>query len=372
MQRIGKVAICITLLAAFAWPATANASHGRTYGGEPTNHILLPWFEVGPLDGDLDPIGAIKDTNIVITNLWSLGGLVFHYELHIDIWDIFSNHVCNTIVPITALDQYVTNVSGLLRAFCRTGADLLAGPDGVWRGYATFELFVRDDILGFPPGPLDADIGAPPGLLGYVYQVKLQDGRAGGFNAPGYKNHQIRPIPVSPVNIDGFGPEFHLPFVDSLFFRFQWLFDGVDVDATTKIVIWSASHYYPLGPGPADLTALPDSCVCLDWPNFDICDEEEICNSGNEPLCAEVNIFPVENIVGVAPELWHGDGGWFSLQNFNPFLCPGFDGNFEPVRSDDVFVLGYAQNQATTPDESLNWEVIFPAHRGITPLFDLF
>jgi hypothetical protein len=350
MQRIGKVAICIALLAAFAWPAPATASHtvGRVYGGVPSNHILLPWFEVGPLDGAGNPVGVIEDTNVVITNLWPLDGILFDWLMHVTIYDVHSIEVCDRFVPITHFDQYVTNISGIIQDFCHSDLDrqALAGPDDVWRGYAQFELWAIDSLVGGLALPIDQSLGFHNSLVGYIYQVKLEEGRAGGFDAPGYWNAGRPWMPL------GQGQR--------LFFRFQHLFNKVDADASTQIVLWSESNFWcsdpPGFPFEDECVFLPDSCACLTGGRYEYCDEEEICTSDTvPPLCNEVNFLEADDFIGVSSADWHGDGGWFWWAN----QCP-----------DKPSVLGYAQNQATTPDMSLNWEVIFPAQRGFTPFFD--
>lgn len=345
MQRTIRAAAAALLLALGVWSTSAQAQPLNIYGGELTTHILIPWFEAGPIGAPAtNTLFAITNTNRDATATINVNGQFVSIDLigvHVRLWDVDSVEACDVCLPITREDIYVDDIAGFVATHCNApSAIALLDPDGdgLLKGYATVETtFIG---LGNSCGaPIDQNVNL---VFGQIYHVQLADGQTDGIAAPGF----FRPVDVGGLRA------FPLEDGESLWVRFLTGLGNPIPDPAavfTRLIVWSATSGACDGGGGN----VPDS-RCLDGggaagggANIRLCDDEEDCISlPKPPLNREVNYFLVDNTL---PVTFDTPSGWFELVS-------------DPNDGPRLHVLAYSFQETTA-----NSSVIFPVPRDFGP-----
>jgi len=347
MRKFLRAAAAL-LLSLGVWSTAVQAQPLNIYGGELTTHILVPWFEAGPLGApSINTLWGITNANRDASATIIVNGQVVAIDfigVHVRLWDVNSVEACDVCLPITREDIYVDDIASFVATYCNSPATVgLLDPDGdgLLKGYATVEstlIGTGNECGATIPFPLDL-------LWGQIYHVQLADGQTDGIAAPGF---------FLPVDAGGL-LAFPLPEGASLWVRFLTGLGDPDPDPTaafTRLVVWSATS---TACGTA-ITPVPDA-QCLDGggaaglgTNIRLCDDEEDCISQPKPLLSqEVNFFLVDTVL---PVTFDTPSGWFELvSDPSGLLLP------PPLQ-----VLAYSFQETV-----VNSSVIFPVPRDFGP-----
>jgi len=355
MQRqrrsyVRAVTAGVALLAALgAWSGAVQAQTYSVYGGELTNHILIPWFEAGPISAPtintlIGVTNANRDSSATVhvgKDLFSVGTICMHVRL----WSVNAEEACEGFSQITTEDVYVDDIAGFVAENCTAPIAinrLDPDGDGFVRGYATIETMVgeseacEETLTG-----TQTDTGL---IFGQIYHVQLAEGQTDGIAAPGF---------FDPVADEGL-EEFPLLEAASLFVRFLTGLGDPEPDPLavfTRLIVWSATSEACGTPiAVHDAACLLGGGIGGGGADIRLCDDEEDCVSQPKPQFEDaVNFLQVD---GILPVSFDTPSGWFELVADSTFDVP-------------LHVLAYSFQETIA-----NSSVIFPVPRDFSPTFD--
>lgn len=393
-----KLFVALSFIAALVFVSTPSMALVGTPDPVTATNILQPFFLVS-FDGNLDTV-------VTLTNTKSQGAvgparLFYHWTL----WDKESNHRANGDLKFTTWDVVSISIrNDFLPLVSDAGLKELEvdlNGDGVndhWMGYITYDS-MSWDITN--PSTIDP-------LMGHMYLLNLQKGLASGVVLPGRELAQRGAEIDDVLHGDGWwmtqnsflGDEWlppigTLPFPTFTDFEAFTAFayatskareNGFDPHTVGQGIIFPIPEYFRLVPRFFLLNASAETYFMIwtsgNWGRWEqngqfepdlyekvvnICNEDEVCYSGQINIPYELNFIDVRTIL---PSSWTSPiGGWVDIAWY-------FDTKQSPIAGYDypwyysavplaAEWLGYSYQYASSSNASLNWGALFDVHRDV-------
>jgi hypothetical protein len=416
-----KIFLALSVVALVAFMAGPSSALVGMPDDVPGTDVLLPFFIVSIPGAP----GARGDNSLAtITEVKGIPGF-----LHWTIWDKRSRHVANGDQPYTPYDVVPFSLYDLVST--QVGAEGLEDlevdldGDGVvdhYMGYMTFENFVYKG--GCVAGCDTKTRIYPDNLIGHTYVIDLLRGQTAGSTIPA---REYAPRDAQPWDCEGWqytqNTALELPYFGGVGYLPWPKFTDFEVYTgfallTSKLREQGWCEWLPLVAEP-----LPETGEMIGVPSYfsllpryylydanasnhifvyssanlgqffeggqfdpdrynvviDIFDETEKWRSGQINLPWEVNFVDVRLIL---PSSWLAGeiGGWLNIRW--EFVClNGPTGGKEGIMNDYPWLysaiplatewLAYSWQRADGPLPSLNWAVLFAAHRDVGTWTDL-
>jgi hypothetical protein len=398
-----KLFVALAFIAAVSFMATPSMALVGSPDPVVATNILQPFFLVS-FDGNLDTLVALTNTKsqgpVGTKRLfyhWTLLDKESNHRANGDLgfstWDVISLSVRNDLLPLVSDDG--------LKAL---EVDLDGnGVNDHWMGYLTYDSLSLDPTK---PSTIDP-------LMGQMYLLNLQAGLASGVILPG-REYAPRPVTFDQWIHGGPGwwsvqnsylgdewlpPIGTLPFPNftdyEVFTAFAYAtskarengYDPHQPDANgNPTVLFPIPEYIRLVPRFFLLNESAETFFFLwtsgNWGRWEqngqfepdkyekvvnVCNEDEVCYSGQINIPYELNFIDVRRIL---PSAWTSPiGGWVDIAWY-------FDTKQSPVSGWDypwyysavplaAEWLGYSYQYAQSPNGSLNWGALFDVHRDV-------
>jgi hypothetical protein len=392
-----KFFVALSFIAALVFVSTPSMALIGSPDPVTATNILQPFFLVS-FDGNLDTVVTLTNTkSATLYYHWIIFDKRSVHRANGDLkfteWDVIPISIRNDILPLVGS-------AGLKEMEVDLNND---GVNDHWMGYLTYESYSWDVT----------DLETVDPLMGQMYLLDLQHGLASGCNLAGRELAQRGDSPFDVFHGDGYWflqnsflsdewlpPIGTLPYPEFTDFEAFTAFayatskareagynphdNGIDLpipaymrlvprwfllndSAETYVMLWSSGNW---GKWEQDGLFDPDTYSLI----VDVCNEDEICYSGQINIPYELNFINIRTVIPGAWNALEPIGGWVDIAwYFNTKQLPVAGWDYPWYYSAVPLAaewLAYSYQFAQSPNGSLNWGALFEVHRDVGTLVE--